>query len=78
MKNKRLKLYDTKLELFLEHKEKEIMRKNAYRNKMTMSDYVRKLIILDNKFNNINEYNKKILSSNNEIKLLKNKLGKDF
>ncbi len=46
--NNRLKLYNVKLELFLEHKDKERLRKNAFKNKMTMSEYVRKLIKLDN------------------------------
>ena len=46
--NKRLKLYDVKLELFLGDKDKERLRKNAFKNKMTMSEYVRKLIKLDN------------------------------
>lgn len=61
-------MYDSKLELFLEHKEKEKMRKNAYKNKMTMSDYVRKLILLDNRINELGSSNNQSDQFINDIK----------
>ena len=47
------------------------MRKNAYKNKMTMSDYIRKLIILDNKLNDLKKYNIEVENSTINIEKLK-------
>lgn len=44
--NKRLKLYDTSIELCINHKTKEKLRRIAYRKKTTMSEYIRTLIKL--------------------------------
>ncbi len=49
----RLKLYDTKVKICLNHIEKEKLRKRAYKNKLTMSEYIRRLIMLDNKIHEI-------------------------
>ena len=47
MSSKRLKLYDDFLELVIDKKTKRILRRIAYKNKMTMSEYVRNLIAID-------------------------------
>ena len=52
--NKRLKLYDTSIELCINKKTKEILRKIAYKQKITMSEYVRYLINFAIAFNDIN------------------------
>lgn len=70
-------MYDSKLELFLEHKEKEKMRKNAYKNKMTMSDYVRKLILLDNRITELGCSNNKSNQFIKDIKKVQSTLGRN-
>ena len=70
-------MYDSKLVLFLEHKEKEKMRKNAYKNKMTMSDYVRKLILLDNRINELGFSQFKSSQVINDIKKVRTNLGRN-
>lgn len=45
----RLKLYDTSLEIILDSKLKRETKRIAYKNKMTMSAYIRMLIELGNK-----------------------------
>lgn len=65
------------MELFLEHKEKEKLRKNAYKKRMTMSDYVRKLIILDNKLNDLKDSNYKSNVCLNDIKNISDTLGRN-
>lgn len=53
------------------------MRKNAYKNKMTMSDYIRKLIILDNKLNDLKKYNIEVENSTINIEKLKTYIGRN-
>lgn len=53
------------------------MRKNAYKNKMTMSEYVRKLIILDNKLIELQNYHQKTNDSIKNIKMLKDNIGRN-
>lgn len=54
---KRLKLYDTKIQICLNHMEKEKLRKRAYKSKLTMSEYIRRLIMLDNQLHEIKNSN---------------------
>ena len=52
--SKRLKLYDTSIEICISKKNKEKLRKIAYKNEITMSEYIRRLIdfaIANNDFN---------------------------
>lgn len=53
------------------------MRKNAHKNKMTMSDYVRRLILLDNKLNELGVYNNKSINSMSDIKKIQTILGRN-
>ena len=54
-----LKLYDTLITLRLSNKEKQMLKRNAYQKKITMSEYIRTLILLDNRLNSIsNKLNK--------------------
>ena len=62
--NKRLKLYDTSIELCINKKTKEKLRKIAYKQKITMSEYVRYLINFAIAYNDMNNFeNKKDLST---------------
>lgn len=59
---KRLKLYNSKIELYIEKKEKDLIKKKAYKLKLTMSEYIRRLILVDNiltriEFENCNKEN---------------------
>lgn len=69
--SKRLKLYDTSIEICVNKKTKEKLRKVAYKQKITMSEYIRQLIELAIINNEINDFeNKKILSTKNVDKAL--------
>ena len=69
--SKRLKLYDTSIEVCVNKKTKEKLRKVAYKQKITMSEYIRQLIELAIINNEINDFeNKKILSTKNVDKAL--------
>lgn len=69
--SKRLKLYDTSIEICVNKKTKEKLRKVAYKQKITMSEYIRQLIELAIINNEINDFeNKKILSTKNIDKAL--------
>lgn len=69
--NKRLKLYDTSIEICINKKTKEKLRKIAYKQKITMSEYIRQLIELAITCNDIsNCENKKVLSTRNVDKAL--------
>jgi len=73
--NKRLKLYDEELRIYISKKDKNKFRKIAYRNKKTMSEYARLLIkhaiALDELENNLDK-----MSSLIEIDDLLNELGR--
>jgi len=73
--NKRLKLYDEELRIYISKKDRNKFRKIAYRNKKTMSEYARLLIkhaiALDELENNLDK-----MSSLIEIDDLLNELGR--
>jgi len=75
--NKRLKLYDEELRIYISKKDKNKFRKIAYRNKKTMSEYARLLIkhaiALDELENNLDK-----MSSLIEIDDLLNELGRKW
>lgn len=73
--NNHLKLYDSKLTIRLKQKEKIILKKNAYKNDLTISEYVRMLIIIDNRLNCIYSNNDKINKCIKEISIAKNRIG---
>lgn len=47
MKIKRLKLFNDIIQFAIERKKKRILKRIAYKNKMTMSEYIRNLIDID-------------------------------
>lgn len=65
--NKRLKLYDTSIEICINKKCKEKLRKIAYKNKLTMSEYIRNLINCVVSYNDINDLDNKINYSSRNI-----------
>ncbi|MBD9105362.1 hypothetical protein EGW03_02705 [bacterium] len=77
MTNNHLKLYNSSLTIRLKGKEKSILRKNAYRNNLTISEYIRLLIMIDNRINSIQTNNKKNNKSLEEISLAKLRIGRD-
>lgn len=78
IENKRLKLYDTSIEIVINHKEKEKIRKIAYKNNITMSEYIRHLINFAIEINNINNSDNKISVSNKNIDKIIGLLGGNF
>lgn len=69
--SKRLKLFNNYLMLCIDTKQKESLRKNAYKNKMNMSEYIRKLIELDNNYKKMDGYqNKQEITIDEVIKVL--------
>lgn len=69
--NNRLKLYDTSIEICISKKTKEKLRKIAYKEKITMSEYVRKLIDFAIALNDLNILeNKKELSTKDVDKVI--------
>lgn len=75
---KRLKLYDTSIEICINHKAKEKLRKIAYKQKITMSEYIRKLIDFAISFNDIYNLEDKIDISLKDVKEFFNLLGGNF
>ena len=73
-----MKLYNTHLTLRLDKKEKQILRKNAYKNKMTMSNYIRLLINMDNRLNEIKRNNIKNDKCSTEISKIMLNIGRDI
>lgn len=76
--NNRLKLYNTHLTLRLDKKEKQILKRNAYKNKMTMSNYIRLLINMDNRLNEIKRNNIKNDKCSTEIAKIMLNIGRDI
>lgn len=73
-----LKLYDTLITLRLSNKEKQMLKRNAYQRKITMSEYIRTLILLDNRFNSISNKLNKIDKDLKDVNLAKIHIGRDF
>lgn len=76
--NNQLKLYDTLITLRLSKKEKQILKRNAYQKKITMSEYIRTLILLDNRLNSISNKLNKIDKDLKDVNLAKIHIGRDF
>lgn len=75
--NNRLKLYDTSIELCINKKKKEKLRRIAYKQKITMSEYIRKLIDFAIAYNDITCLeNKKDLQAKDVEKII-TLLGRD-
>jgi len=72
--NKRLKIYNSEIKLCIDKKTKEKLRKLAYKNKITLSSYIRSLINFAIEINNVNklEYKKELSTKdiNNIISFL--------
>ena len=73
-----LKLYDTLITLRLSNKEKQMLKRNAYQRKIIMSEYIRTLILLDNRFNSISNKLNKIDKDLKDVNLAKIHIGRDF
>lgn len=55
-----------------------MLKKNAYQRKITMSEYIRTLILLDNRFNSISNKLNKIDKDLKDVNLAKIHIGRDF
>ena len=73
-----LKLYDTLITLRLSNKEKQMLKRNAYQKKITMSEYIRTLILLDNRLNSISNKLNKIDKDLKDVNLAKIHIRRDF
>lgn len=60
-------MFNTYIKININKQEKEKLRKNAFKNKMTMSDYIRRLITIDNKLNEIKNYDNKLNDDMDDI-----------
>ena len=76
MKNN-LSLYNTKLTIRLDKKEKQAIKRNAYKNKITMSEYIRQLILIDNRRTNIDNQINKFKKNLNDIYKAEVRIGRD-
>lgn len=76
MKN-RLHLYNSKITIRLYKKEKDTIKKNAYKNNLTLSDYIRQIITIDNRTNNIHQCIKKADKCMKDIYKAKVCIGRD-
>lgn len=76
--NNRLKLYNTRVTIRLDKKEKKILKRNAYSKRMTMSNYIRKLIDMDNRLSEIKKNNIQNNKCENEILKLMIDIGRDI
>lgn len=76
--NNHLKLYNSSLTIRLKGKEKNVLKKNAFKNNLTMSEYIRLLILIDNRLSSISANNNKINKSMEEISLAKLRIGRDY
>ncbi len=59
-----LKRYNSKVTIRLNKKEKDFLKKNAYSKKITMSEYIRALIIMDNRLTSLSSH---IASANRNL-----------
>lgn len=78
MENNRLSLYDDSIYTYLEHSDKIKFRKIAFKNKMSVSEFNRRLILLIIKLDEMNKLNSKLDLSENNISQLLNSLGGTF
>lgn len=76
--SKRLKLYDTSIEVCISKKTKEKLRKIAYKQKITMSEYIRKLVDFAIAFNDIYNLENKIDLSTKDVDKFIELLGGTF
>ena len=76
--NNRLKLYNTRVTIRLDKKEKKILKRNAYSKKMTMSNYIRKLIDMDNRLSEIKKNTIQNNKCENEVLKLMLDIGRDI
>jgi len=75
---KRLKLYDDTVMLCIPKRTKEKLRKIAYKEKITMSEYIRQLINLAIVCNALNNLDNKKVSTNKNIDKALTLLGGTF
>ena len=78
IKNDRLKLYNSTLTIRLDKKEKDTLKRNAYKNKMTMSNYIRLLISMDNRLCEIQKNKDKNNKYASEISKIMINIGRDL
>ena len=76
MKNN-LHLYNSRITIRLDKKEKETIKKNAYKNKLTLSEYIRQIITIDNRTNNIQQCINKANKCMKDIYKAKVRIGRD-
>lgn len=73
----RLSLYNSKLTIRLNESEKKQIKKCAYKNKITLSEYIRLLITINNRNISIENNLNKIDKSLNDIYKAKVRIGRN-
>lgn len=76
--NNRLKLYDSTIRIYVSKKDKAKFRKIAFKNKMTVSELSRKLILLIIKLDESNKIDLIQDLTDNDIKTILNSMGGVF
>lgn len=76
--NNRLKLYDSTIRIYVSKKDKAKFRKIAFKNKMTISELSRKLILLIIKLDESNKIDLIQDLTDNDIKTILNSMGGVF
>lgn len=76
--NNRLKLYDSTIRIYISKKDKVKFRKIAFKNKMTVSELSRKLILLIIKLDESNKIDLRQDLTDNDIKTILNSMGGVF
>lgn len=74
----RLKLYDDLIYTYIGHSDKVKFRKIAFKNKMTVSEFNRYLILLIIMLDDSNKLNSKLENTEKSILNLINKIGRDI
>lgn len=74
--NKTLKRYGSKITIRLSKKEKELLRKKAYEKNINMSEYLRALILIDNRITDLESNIDKANRNLNDISKYKYFIGR--
>lgn len=74
--NKTLKRYGSKITIRVSKKEKELLRKKAYEKNINMSEYLRALILIDNRITDLESNIDKANRNLNDISKYKYFIGR--
>ncbi|MGN1267960.1 MAG: DUF6290 family protein [Candidatus Aphodocola sp.] len=73
----KLNLYNSRITIRLDKKEKDFIKSNAYSKKITLSEYIRQLILIDNRKTNIDKQISKLEKNLKDIYKAEVRIGRD-